>query len=291
MEVNFLEMLVILFVDLADGFNIEVFNIVPKTDEEEIDEETGVEGYFCDTDGVRKENNGGLLQGQTLQVCVVPDQRSLDLGFKFDSIEFFDWIRVDTEGNEIRQAAVEYRKAAGDGLTELVCTDDGCTFETLLKANFYSERLGSPAPSAAPTAFNEFDYCAQFVPNVVLGHATSPDEVGIGTSSDAYTYTRLLYNEYVAGRYINFNDDAQTCTNAANPTCTTRDHASCNAPNPTFDDNGGYTMRTSGNVDTRSGADCCSANSCVSSYLDTAAVYLQTGDKFSYTYKAVGGGD
>ena len=164
-EVNFLEMLVIVYVDLVDGFNIEVFNIVPKADEEEIDEETGVEGYFCDSDGVRKENNGGLLQGQTLQVCVVPDQRSLDLGFKFDSIEFFDWIRVDTEGNEIRQAAVEYRKAAGDGLTELVCTDDGCTFETLLKANFYSERLGSPAPSAAPTAFNEFDYCAQFVPN------------------------------------------------------------------------------------------------------------------------------
>jgi len=298
-EVNFIEMLVYLSVDLSDGFEIAEVQLQPVGNEVGFDQDTGVEAYFCDENG-EMIDPGPIAQGTALEVCVIPDQRSRNLGFAMEAIDHFTWIRVDEEGNVNRQSAIVGRAPAGDGLTELICYDSYCKFETLLKGNFYAEVMGTYAPSsaptvtyapsAAPTAFNEFDYCAQFLPNVIIKHETDPIAVADGLQVDAYTYTRELYNYYVTSAYVNFNDDSQTCTNAAYPTCTTSDHPSCSAGANAFDSNGMMTMSFSGSVQTATSG-CCTANSCVSAYLDTQYAYLQQGDTFSYTYRAIGGSD
>ena len=278
-EVNFLESLVTLYVDLTDGFAIGNLIVSPKI----VVEETANQGYevdafFCDVDGSplnEEEANAPRNPGAELKICVVPTQKSLDEGVLMRAIESFYFYRIDERGNKMIQDAIVNRTAAANGLTAGLNCDAGthCEFSSLIKADFYKETFGTDVPTAAPTKFNEFEYCSQFSDVEILD---------IDNSSLDYDVVYPLYNNVVAGRAIQFNDDAQTCTNAANPSCTTLNHPSCTTSGATFDESLGYTMNFGGQTPTAPGG-CCSANSCAGVYLGTREARLLAGDEFSYT--------
>jgi hypothetical protein len=282
-EVNFLESLVILYVDLTDGFSIDNIIVSPKI----IAEKTANQGYevdafFCDLEGnplSEEEANAPRLPATELRICVVPTQKALDEGVFMRAIEFFYYFRIDERGNTIIQDAIVNRMAAANGLTAGLNCDAGiyCEFSSLIKADFYQDEFGTDVPTAAPTKFNEFEYCSQFSDIEILA-----------ISDFSLDYERLypLYNNAVAGRTIQFNDDAQTCTTAANPSCTTINHPSCTISGGTFDESLGYTMNFNGQTPVATGG-CCSANSCAGVYLGTQEANLLAGDQFRYTVSHV----
>ena len=278
-EVNFLESLVTLYVDLTDGFSIGNLIVSPKI----VAEETANQGYevdafFCNSDGSRfseEEAARPWLPASELRICVVPTQESLDLGVLMRAIENFYFFRIDERGNTIVQEAIVNRLPAPTGLTEgLDCSSGAfCKFSSLIKADFYQETFGTDVPTATPTKFNEFEYCAQFSDAEILG---------IDAASFDNDYVNPLYDKAVSGRAIKFNDDAQSCTSASNPSCYTQNHPQCAANGGTFDESMGYTMNFGGQTPTAPGG-CCSANSCVGVYLGTREANLLAGDEFSYT--------
>ena len=97
--------------------------------------------------------------GSELSVCVVPNQKAIDAGLKLKQIDSFVWVRVDPGGGRVEQVAVNDGKVPGNGLTEMVCDDDGCGFKSILQSNFFVDNIPPPteAPSSAPTP----------VPNVI----------------------------------------------------------------------------------------------------------------------------
>jgi hypothetical protein len=281
-EVNFLESLVTLYVDLTDGFSIGNLIVSPKI----VAVETANQGYevdvfFCDLDGnpfSEEEASAPRFPGAELKICVVPTQQSLDEGVLMDAIESFYFFRIDERGNKMVQDVIVNRTMASNGLAAGLNCDAGthCEFSSLVKADFYQETFGSDMPTAAPTKFNEFEYCSQFSDAEVLN---------VDSSSVVYTEVAPLYNTVVAGRAIQFNDDAQTCTTAANPSCFTSNHPSCTASG-TVDESLGYTMNFDGSTATAPGG-CCTANSCAGVFLATQQSNLLAGDKFSYTVSHV----
>jgi uncharacterized protein (UPF0297 family) len=281
-EVNFLESLVTLYVDLTDGFSIGELNVSPKI----VAEETANQGYevdafFCKPDGspfTEEEANAPWLPASELRICVVPTQESLDEGVIMRAIETFYFFRIDERGNAITQDCIVDRKPAGNGLTEGLTCDAGthCTWSSLVKADFYQETFGTDVPTASPKLFNEFEYCSQFSDVEILA---------VNSSSVVHTDVAPLYNNVVAGRAIQFNDDSQTCTTAANPPCFTSNHPSCTTSG-TVDDSLGYTMNFGGSTPTAPGG-CCTANSCAGVFLATQQANLLAGDKFSYTVSHV----
>ena len=128
--------------DLTDGFDIEV-DVTPFLDNVTADDGTGVDGYFCNADGVKLneiEIKQLSVRGTQLEVCVVPDEKTMATGaFSIDKILAFDWVRTD--GNAVvRQPAIVDGKPAGNGLTELQCDDIGCQFVSLLKVRMKEEK-------------------------------------------------------------------------------------------------------------------------------------------------------
>jgi hypothetical protein len=93
-----------------------------------------------------------------------------------------------------------------------------------------------------------------------------------------------LYNLAVAGRFVDFNDDSQTCTNVVIPTCTTLYHSTCSVSSTSATSilNVPIDMRFFASVEHDSNS-CCMAKSCAAVYLDTEPATLLAGDSFSYT--------
>lgn len=82
---------------------------------------------------------------------MIPDERARELGaFQIDQIDLFEWIRVDSNGMEVRQTAIIDGQPP-DPLTKLVCDEIGCKFVSLLQANFFQLVLPTPAPTESPT--------------------------------------------------------------------------------------------------------------------------------------------
>jgi hypothetical protein len=144
-EVNFLETLVVLYVDLSDGFDIGEVNVAPKIKLINTANQVYlIDGYQCDQFGF--ELTGLALsatrnQGSIIKVCVEPDQEAQSAGIKMRSIDSFTFTRLDTPA--ITQPAVTGPNTAStNGLTAVTCLAgvDMCWFETLLFAGFY----GSP---------------------------------------------------------------------------------------------------------------------------------------------------
>jgi hypothetical protein len=283
-EVNFLESLVTLYVDLTDGFSVDTISIKPKNFvEETANQGYEVECFFCNLDGSpfsEEEAAEPRLPGTELRICVVPTQQSLDEGVLMRAIESFYFFRIDERGNKMIQDAIVNRLVASNGLTGGLNCDAGthCEFASLLKADFYQGTFGSDPPTVSPTKFNEFEYCSQFSDANVLG---------VDSSSIDYNAVYPIYNLVVAGRTIEFNDDAQSCTTADNPSCTTVNHASCSTSSASLDEALGYTMLFSGQTPTAPGG-CCTANSCAGVYLGTQPANLLAGDEFSYTVSHIG---
>lgn len=143
-EVNFLETIVILNIDLTDGFSIDTISVTPRDQlVQTANQAYQVEGFLCDYNNIElsdAEKASARNQGSILRVCVRPDEEARKDEVYMRYIDSFTWER-DYEGNIglIIQAAVEEREAANNGLTELYCIpgSEVCAFETILFAAMF----------------------------------------------------------------------------------------------------------------------------------------------------------
>jgi hypothetical protein len=112
--------------------------------------------FFCNAEGepLTEDEKFGLgLPGAELSVCVTPDEAARESGaFQLDQIDLFEWIRVDPNGQEVRQTAIEDGQTP-DPLTIMECNEEGCSFVSILQASFFQGTLPTPAPSESPTQF------------------------------------------------------------------------------------------------------------------------------------------
>jgi hypothetical protein len=142
-EVNFLETLLTLFVDLTDGFQIGAIGVAPKDRlVRTANQAYEVNGYECSATSFDRltdaERTRPRNQGEIIHVCVTPEEEAQTDGIFMRSIDDFAW----TRGADIRQAAIESNREAGNLLTTYSHTDcEGslvCKFSTILFAQFYA---------------------------------------------------------------------------------------------------------------------------------------------------------
>ncbi|KAL3918878.1 MAG: hypothetical protein SGILL_004036 [Bacillariaceae sp.] len=137
-EVNYLEVIVALFIDLTDGFEIESITVEPRDRcDVQAQEEFLVEGYFCEFGNEADDtyDPGFLTQGELVNICVRPVQRGRDLGIRMTRIASFTFQR-----ETISQPAIADGLAASSGLTDLYCAPGYgiCHFSTILYAAFFT---------------------------------------------------------------------------------------------------------------------------------------------------------
>ena len=159
-EVNFHETIVILNVDLTDGFTIDEIDVTPRdaliTTANQVYE---VEGYQCNNqyeelNTVQKAVTRN--QGAIIRVCVRPTQEGRDDGIYMREIQSFSFSRVYGDARpDVNQVAIENSAPANNGLTDLFCENgwEVCAFETILFAAFYRD---SGAVSGAGIASMQF---------------------------------------------------------------------------------------------------------------------------------------
>jgi hypothetical protein len=144
LEVNFRETLVILTVDLTDGFEIGTIDVVDKDKLiQTANAAYQVEGYRCDftnTPLTELELAESRAQGTIIRVCVRPDSEARAYGIFMRSLDSFVFERY-YEGSvgTVTQTAIENGSPASNQLTALYCTpgDAVCVFETILMAGFF----------------------------------------------------------------------------------------------------------------------------------------------------------
>jgi hypothetical protein len=152
-------------------------------------------------------------------------------------------------------------------------SDDDPTLEPTLEPTAESTTEPTAGPTAEPTTEPTLKPTVE--PTVLTFYSVNTDPDAVGP----------LYNLAVQGRYIDFNDDGQYCTNGNNPTCVTLDHSTCNISNPPTASsiaNVPISMTFDGIVNSGTSS-CCGAKSCAAVYLDTEPATLSTADTFSYT--------
>eukprot|EP00535_Pseudo-nitzschia_heimii_P005553 CAMPEP_0197187008 /NCGR_PEP_ID=MMETSP1423-20130617/15061_1 /TAXON_ID=476441 /ORGANISM="Pseudo-nitzschia heimii, Strain UNC1101" /LENGTH=385 /DNA_ID=CAMNT_0042638479 /DNA_START=225 /DNA_END=1382 /DNA_ORIENTATION=- len=140
MEVNFLEIPVMLTLRMSGNFQIDAALSMINPLLDATTRGVAVEAYICDYD----DNTVPIMpqtQGQAIRVCVTPIQEVLDYGGFMRQIENFDFFRqipVPTQ-----QAAInpDTGGIAADQLTVVQCRPGSiiCAFETMLKADFFTE--------------------------------------------------------------------------------------------------------------------------------------------------------
>jgi hypothetical protein len=143
-EVNFLETIVILYIDLTDGFAIDTISVTPRDQlVQTANQAYQVEGYLCDYNNIElseAKKGAARNQGSILRVCVRPDEEARKDEIYMRYIDTFTWQR-DYEGSIgiLTQPAVEDREAANNGLTDLECIpgSEVCAFETILFASMF----------------------------------------------------------------------------------------------------------------------------------------------------------
>ena len=91
------------------------------------------------------------MPGRELIVCVVPNKRAKSAGLGMEKINSFTWVRVEEDtGERVEQAAIIDGRAA-NLLTEVTCDFDGCKSVSILKADFFQERLTPIPPNSLQT--------------------------------------------------------------------------------------------------------------------------------------------
>ena len=142
-EVNFLETLVTLTVDLTDGFEIGAIEVEPKDRlVRTANQAYEVRGYECTADSFDPLSEAQRLlprnQGEIIHVCVTPEDEARTDGIFMRSVDDFAF----TRGLDIRQAAIEGNREAGNLLTTYdFAACEGtlvCRFSTILFAQFYA---------------------------------------------------------------------------------------------------------------------------------------------------------
>jgi hypothetical protein len=143
-EVNFLETLVILYVDLSDGFSIGTVSVAPKIRLNNTANQVYlIDGYQCDGNGDELDAAGLAAtrnQGSVIKVCVEPDLEARTAGIFMRSVDSFMFTRSDVSPVINQPAVTSPNTASNNGLTSLVCSRGlaKCYFETILFAAFYA---------------------------------------------------------------------------------------------------------------------------------------------------------
>jgi len=135
-EINHVETAVRLCVDLKDEFKILGQSVEAMDEGRETAEDSFfVEAFVCNDDGIRILDSVSYLQGEMVRVCIRPTLQALELGFRMASIDRFTF----QQGYVSQEAIIAKNKPAMNGLTDVSCTKgyEICTFETLLKAEFF----------------------------------------------------------------------------------------------------------------------------------------------------------
>jgi hypothetical protein len=152
LEVNFLETPVQLTIDLVDGFAIvaEVTNSALVL--ELAYEDSAVEAYICDSEANVLEGDV-KSQGESVRVCVVPNEETLAEGALLRYIEEFTFTREEHEQVAILPGT---EGAPATELTVVSCEAGSvlCAFETLLGAEFFYGGVG--IVHGTGTAFLQF---------------------------------------------------------------------------------------------------------------------------------------
>jgi hypothetical protein len=147
-EVNFLETVVTVTVDLTSNFGIAGVTATPKVKiDATIIQTNEVEGYRCDESDAALTTT--INQGTVVKICVKPDNDQAS-GLYMSSIDSFSW---EKNNGSVTQTAIDAGDAANDGLTILGAPCQGqaiCSFETLLKADFFAA-AGQVTGSGAAT--------------------------------------------------------------------------------------------------------------------------------------------
>ena len=97
-----------------------------------------------------------------------------------------------------------------------------------------------------------------------------------------------LYNTAVDGQIVEFVDDScpgiDTCTTSSSPACIL-------SSGSVSDINSAPVVSEFSGVATFASPGCCTASSCVFSYIETESVSAERGDSVRFQYKAEGGND
>jgi len=130
-EVNFQESIIIIFIDLTDGFTIDNVSVAPK--ERLI--RTSTEAYEVEASFCTGSGTGTINQGSVVCVEVIPEARAQASGLVMRKIDSFEF----TSSNGLVQAAV-LDGTAVDLLTAHSSCDNlaTCTWSTILRAEFYT---------------------------------------------------------------------------------------------------------------------------------------------------------
>lgn len=143
-EVNFLETIVILYIDLTDGFAIDNISVTPRDQlVQTANQAYQVEGFLCDFKNRElsdSEKAAARNQGSLLRVCVRPDEEARGDSVFMRSIDNFTWQRDFGGAIGIQnQEAVVDREPALNGLTTLECVSGSevCAFESILFAAMF----------------------------------------------------------------------------------------------------------------------------------------------------------
>lgn len=167
-----------------------------------------IQGYWCDENGLEMppEDLAYMgIPGSSLSVCVIPDERARAEGFGVKQIDSFSWIRIDENGGKVEQVVIEDGQAAGNGLTEMQCTETGCSFQSILKADFFVQAGNIPTdePSASPTSIPSAMPTMMLVTNFVRDgsyqYANYNNDMGIGECTPdrlGGTYSSFTFEGY-----------------------------------------------------------------------------------------------
>lgn len=141
LEVNFIETPIALTIELLDDFVVDIGQFSNAELVVELAyQDSAVEAYICDSDANVIQSHV-QSQGESVRVCVVPTQQSLQAGALLSHIEEFTFARGD-----LLQIAIapETMGEPADSLTVVSCEagSELCAFETFLGEQFFQGDVG-----------------------------------------------------------------------------------------------------------------------------------------------------
>ena len=197
-----METLVVLNVDLTDGFSIGSISVAPKQKlTKTANQAYHVEGFQCDANDVQltpTQIAATRNQGSVIKVCVRPDQTGRNDGIFMRSIDSFSFVRDGT----FTQDAVVNGAIASKATLDCGPGYAICSFETILFAAFY-QSAGTVAGSGVASV--QFGGSARRLRNgsrdLQAGQAAASSEFNLdfktlpstdNQSSDAATSSGML---------------------------------------------------------------------------------------------------
>jgi hypothetical protein len=114
---------------------VQYVNIEPNN------EKYSAEAFRCDSDNVNVNmtETKSLHSGETIKICIRPDERARNAGVYIHGIESFSYGRENDDKSQV--ALDSYGRASDDGNTLKICSNgaDMCSIETMLEDWFFDD--------------------------------------------------------------------------------------------------------------------------------------------------------